>query len=114
MARDIFYSTGISFNSPKQAHPMTDTQDQIWTDEQNDIRELDNMLSPKGKYCKNCQWGTAEKGMEFTTCGHHLQNFSVNSFCAYWTDPQDKYLLAYFGRRKAEIRKKLDNKSSSK
>ena len=79
----------------------------IWTEEQNDKRQLENMLHPEGKSCKNCQWSNAEGKDVFTTCGHHIQNFSVNSFCAYWTDPNDKHLLDYFDKRKKEIRARL-------
>ena len=89
---------------------MTEIKDQIWTEEENSLREIDNMLHPEGKSCKNCQWGNAEGKEPFTTCGHHLQNFSVSSFCAYWTDPEDKNLKAYFNRRKTGLRKRLNNR----
>lgn len=80
---------------------------EIWTEEENELRELDNILHPKGKSCKNCQWSTYEPGDEFITCGNHISNFSSNSFCGYWTDPKDEKLLAYFEKRKKELRDRL-------
>lgn len=77
----------------------------IWTEDENSIREIENLMYPKGKSCKNCQWSGAKKGDKTITCGHHIQNFSVNSFCAFWTNPKDPKLLEYFARRKKEYLK---------
>jgi len=83
----------------------------IWTDNENLKRQFDNMLNPDGKFCKNCNWGGGDKGKDFVTCGTHLQNFSANSFCDYWTDPKDEKLLSYFDKRKRELKEKISNKT---
>jgi hypothetical protein len=80
---------------------------EIWTEDEDDLRQLDNLMNPKGKTCKNCQWSNYEKGDKTITCGHHIQNFSTNSFCAYWTNPKDSKLIAYFEKKKEQIRVKL-------
>ena len=71
----------------------------IFTEEENEARQLNNMMNPQGKSCMNCHWSNADKGDKFTTCGHHLQNFSTNSFCAYWTDPEDPVLKSHISER---------------
>lgn len=79
----------------------------IWTEQENELRQIENIMNPKGKRCGNCQWGKADKGQKITTCGYHIQNFSINSFCDYWTNPKDPKLLAYYERRKKELKAKL-------
>jgi hypothetical protein len=78
----------------------------IWTEEENDIRTLGNLKNPKGKNCMNCHWCNADNGDVFFTCGHHLENFSTNSFCGYWTSKNDLKVKAYFKK----LREKLDSK----
>lgn len=78
----------------------------IWTEEQNESRQMDNMLDRKGKTCANCYWGNASKGDEFVTCGRHHQNFTVSSFCDYWTSSKDPYLVNYRKKRLKEIKQK--------
>ena len=85
----------------------------IWTEEENEIRQLDNMFNSKGKSCKSCNWCNWEKGQDFFTCGHHIENFTPNSFCTYWTDPKDPKLLAYFEERKKELKIKLKKNQSN-
>lgn len=80
----------------------------IWTEEENEIRQLENIMNANGKSCMNCQWSNADKGESITTCGHHLQNFSTNSFCGYWTSKNDPKVKAYFDRRKKELKAKID------
>lgn len=85
----------------------------MFTEEYNDNRHMDNLLNPKGKSCFSCQWGCQgdnESKSEFITCGHHHENFSINSFCAFWTSPRDKELLRY----KKEMRYYLKQKYSIK
>ena len=79
----------------------------IWTSEENEIREIDNLMNPKGKSCMNCYWSNADKGEKITTCGHHLQNFSTNSFCSYWTSKNDSKVKAYFDRCRKELKDKI-------
>lgn len=83
----------------------------IWTEDENSFRAIDTMQEPKGKSCKNCQWGDAnvkpEDRTDWTTCGHHHQNFKVTSLCAYWTNPNDPRLKLYHKKRKEELREKL-------
>jgi len=79
----------------------------IWTEEEDQLRQIDNLLDAKGKSCKGCNWSGYEEGNEFITCGHHLQNFTPGSFCAYWTDPNNPKLKAYWEKRKKELRAKL-------
>ena len=67
----------------------------IWTEEENENRAMDTMKNPTGKRCGNCHWGGEEKGDNWTTCGHHIENFHVTSICTYWTSPNDKHLKAY-------------------
>jgi hypothetical protein len=83
----------------------------IWTEEENEIRVLENLMTPKGKSCMNCQWSNANKGDEFTTCGHHVENFSVTSFCGYWTDLKDPKVKAYNDFRINEIKDKHSEKT---
>ena len=82
----------------------------IWADKETFFRAMDTMLDPEGKSCANCQWGDAkvkpEDRTDWTTCGHHHQNFKVNSLCSYWTNPNDPRLEIYFNRRKSELIKK--------
>ena len=75
----------------------------IWTEEENESRQLDNLMNPEGKSCGNCQWSNSKKSEKITTCGHHLQNFTTNSFCAYWTNPNDPKLKAYIDKRKTQL-----------
>lgn len=49
----------------------------IWTDEENEIRELDNMINHTVETCKDCQWSNWEFGQKFFTCGHHLSNLHI-------------------------------------
>ncbi len=62
--------------------------------------------------CKNCQWSGYDFGDLAITCGHHIQNFSPESSCASWTDPQDKDLLEHNEKRKKELKAKLGIKES--
>ena len=78
----------------------------IWTKEEEEQRSFDNIANPKGKICMNCQWSNAEKGDTITTCGHHIQNFSVDSFCGYWTAKNDPKVKAYFEQRNKELKTK--------
>jgi hypothetical protein len=86
----------------------TKFKNMIWTEEENEIRQIDNIMKPEGKSCINCQWSNADKGEKLTTCGHHLQNFSTNSFCGYWTSKNDPKVKAYFDRRKKELKDKIN------
>ena len=79
----------------------------IWTEEENENRELQNILNPKGKYCSNCHWGNTQPGDDFATCGHHIQNFSIGSFCGAWTDPKDPKLREYIKARKDKLSKQI-------
>ena len=81
----------------------------IWTEEEKSDRAIETMLNPKGKSCFNCNWGEGsinpeDKRSDWTTCGHHHQNFSVKSLCSYWTNPKDPRLKEYRERRREEIR----------
>ena len=76
----------------------------IWTEEENDMRTMDNLMDMKGKKCMNCQWSNADKGDTITTCGHHHENFSVNSFCGYWTSKSDPKVKAYRDKIKKEFK----------
>lgn len=78
----------------------------IWTEEENDIRQFENIMNPKGKSCRNCQWSNADKNENMTTCGHHIQNFSTNSFCGYWTSKNNLKVKAYFSKRKKELKER--------
>jgi ferritin-like metal-binding protein YciE len=80
----------------------------IWAEEENEIRQLENIMNTKGKSCMNCQWSNSDEGEKITTCGHHLQNFTTKSFCGYWTSKNDPKVKAYFERRKKELRAKID------
>lgn len=80
----------------------------IWTEEENDIRQIKNLMNPKGKSCINCHWSNANKGDKITTCGHHFQNFTTNSFCSYWTSNNDLNVKSYFDKRKKELSTKID------
>ena len=80
----------------------------IWTEEENEIRKFENMINSKGKNCANCQWSIYEKGDEMTICGHHIENFSINSFCTYWTAKDDPKVKAYMDKRKRALKVKLD------
>ncbi|NET30678.1 MAG: hypothetical protein F6K19_01570 [Cyanothece sp. SIO1E1] len=78
------------------------------TEEQEIEHTLMVMANPEGKSCGNCQWGGHGQGETgFITCGVHHENFTVNSLCTYWQDPNDPELLAYFEKRKEEVRKRL-------
>lgn len=83
---------------------------EIWTGEENELRELDNMMNPEGKSCKNCYWSGYEDGDIFITCGHHISNFTSNSFCCYHTNIRDKNLTAYLEKRKKALREKFDKR----
>lgn len=76
----------------------------IWTEEENDIRELENMINRKGKSCSNCNWG-AGGDTGFVTCGHHLNNFTNDSFCSYWTNPDDPKLREYYDKMRDNLKK---------
>jgi hypothetical protein len=86
----------------------------IWTEEENDLRTFDNMMNPDGKSCQNCQWGNggmlegSEEDKEWVTCGHHHENFKKEMMCAYWTDPKDPRLKAYFEKRRKEMKAKIE------
>ena len=80
----------------------------IWTKQENEERELNNMLNHKGETCKTCQWCNYEEGELFFTCGYHIQNFTPTSWCSYHTDPKDPKLLAYNERRKSTITKRFN------
>lgn len=80
----------------------------IWTEEENEDRVMDNLMDMKGKKCMNCQWSNADKTDTITTCGHHIENFSVNSFCGYWTSKTDKKVKAYRDKCKEELRAKIN------
>lgn len=79
----------------------------IWTEEENSIRQMENLLNPKGKSCMNCQWSSAEKGEKITTCSYHLETFSTDSFCSYWTDPKDPEVIKAFTGSKEQILKRV-------
>jgi hypothetical protein len=85
----------------------------IWTERENELRQIENIMNPEGKRCGNCQWSSAGKDEEITTCGHHIQNFSINSFCGYWTSPKDPNLLAYYDRRRKELKAKLKEQAKT-
>lgn len=78
----------------------------IWTAEENEIRKIENMFDHTDETCKTCQWSNHEKGKKFFTCGHHIENFTHNSWCSYHTPKNDPKLLAYYEKMKNEIRKK--------
>ncbi len=85
-----------------------------WTEEENIDREMNTMLNPKGKSCANCNWGEGniepkERDYEWTTCGHHHQNFKVDSLCAYWTDPNDPMLKIYLQKKYKKLREQIKN-----
>lgn len=75
----------------------------IWTEEENEIRQFENIVDPTGKTCANCQWSNGDGEDKIITCGHHIDNFSANSFCSYWTDRNDPKVKAYFQSRKAQL-----------
>ena len=79
----------------------------IWTEEENEIRQLDNIMKPKGKSCMNCQWSNADKGESITTFGNQIKNFSTNSYCGNWTSKNDPKEKAYFDKRKKELKAKI-------
>ena len=80
----------------------------IWTEDENSIREVNNMISrkEKGLTCKNCHWSGYENGDEYITCGHHHDNFISNGFCSYWTSSDDPKLLEWIEMRKKEVMQK--------
>jgi len=78
----------------------------IWTEEQQNIRQLNNLIDYEGRSCKGCNWSGYEEGADFITCGHHYGNFRSDSYCSYWTDPGDKNLLSFKKRRKEEMKAK--------
>ena len=75
----------------------------MFTEEEETTRTLSNMFDHKGKSCKGCHWSGYEKGDEFITCGHHIENFTQSSFCSYWTDPCDPRIKEYHTKRMEEI-----------
>lgn len=78
----------------------------IWTKDEDSKRQIENLLNRNGKSCKNCHWSGFSKGDDIITCGHHIQNFSADSFCAYWTDIDDKKLQEHYAKVKARIEAK--------
>lgn len=93
---------------------MKDHGLKIWTEEEDEDRQIKNMINHEGKNCKNCYWSGYQKGEEFITCGHHYENFKPISFCSYWTDPKDSSLLSYKESRKRELKLKLNRKCKQK
>jgi len=83
----------------------------IWTEEENQDRELENMLNYNGQTCKTCNWSGYNFGDTFITCGYHHHNFSSKSYCSYWTDPNDPKLLEYQEKRNAELKRKLKSQT---
>jgi len=81
-------------------------EEDIWTEEQQIVRQLNNLIDDEGKSCKGCHWSGYEEGADFITCGRHYENFRSDSYCAYWTDPEDKKLLSFKKRRKEEMKAK--------
>lgn len=77
----------------------------IWTKEEEEKRQFENMLKPEGKFCHNCHWGAC-RGNEFVTCGTHVMNFQRDSMCEYWTDPNDRKLQKYILRKQNELLQK--------
>lgn len=78
----------------------------IWTDDENIERGFDTMMSSKGKSCKNCFW--AMKGeTDWVTCGHHHDNFKINSLCGYWTAMDDEKVKLYFEKRRSDLKQKF-------
>ena len=65
---------------------------------------FEDIIKDKKCSCKNCQWSGYEKGDYAITCGHHIQNFSLESSCASWTDPQDKDMLEARAKRTKELK----------
>lgn len=59
------------------------------------------------KTCKNCQWSNYNKGDEMITCGHHIQNFTVNSGCDAWTSPKDLDFLKDLEERTIKLKAKM-------
>ena len=45
---------------------------EIWSEDENSIREINNMLNSDGKTCNNCHWGNNLKVSDtmLVTCGH--------------------------------------------
>ena len=89
----------------------------IWTEEENSIRSIDTMSEPKGKTCLNCHWGEGsvkpeDRDQEWTVCGHHHQCFSIESLCAYWTNPKDPRLKHYIKKRQEEMKLRLKKQKS--
>lgn len=82
----------------------------IWTEEEDDLRQFDTLTNYKGQTCRDCQWCNWEKGKTFFTCGHHIQNFTPDSYCGYFTSKDDPKVKAYFERRKKELREKIESK----
>jgi len=82
----------------------------IWTEEEDSKRQLENLLNRKGKSCANCHWSSGAKDEVIITCGHHIQNFTSDSFCAYWTKTDDKKLQEHYAKIKARIEKKKAEK----
>jgi len=75
-------------------------EEDIWTEEQEIVRQLKNLIDHEGRSCKGCNWSGYEEGADFITCGYHYGNFRSDSYCAYWTDPEDKNLLSLKNRIK--------------
>lgn len=82
----------------------------IWTEEENEIRQIENMINYQGQTCKGCQWSNWRPGDRFFTCGHHLDNFTPDSWCSYWTDPKDPKLLEHMHRRREDLKARLISK----
>ena len=80
--------------------------DRMFTEEEEELRHINNMMNPEGKSCLNCQWGNAQASEDFSTCGRHLDNFSADSMCSSWTDPKDPRIQAYYNRRREELKQK--------
>lgn len=79
----------------------------IWTQEESDLRELDNMITHTDETCKSCQWSNHSKGEKYFTCGHHLSNFTHDSWCSYWTAKDNPKVKAYYAKRREELKAKI-------
>ena len=76
-----------------------------WTDHEKIQWHLDNLLNKGENSCANCRWGGACKTINsgFVRCEQHYQNFSIDSYCDYWTDPDDDELLEKQLKRKDDL-----------
>lgn len=50
------------------------------------------------KNCSNCCYGTRFDNLRVVVCGHHICNFSFESFCEYYKSEQQRF---------AEIQEKI-------